>query len=200
MPGELAHQVGAEGARRAKKWLDSTTRVTKSWTNEDQAHVNRLEFAWPFLGQNYSFDLGGMLSGGEYEGQFFLAEVKKYSVVGDQPQHWLDFVAKCYVTRRDHAALADQFIWITWHPFSQTDWPKLCTPEYVKKGLLTEKNRKRVFDTDEETAAAGLIEADLLTEVSDRMWLLVLNEKQERLVITSEHRALILTHQLMAES
>ena len=51
-------------------------RVKQAWTNEDEVHIDRLVFPWPYLGQSFSFDLGGILSGGAFEGHFFLGESK----------------------------------------------------------------------------------------------------------------------------
>lgn len=190
------HAKGADGARRAKRWLDSTTRVRSSWTNEDAVLASRLEFNWPHGGQQpYSFDVGGILSGGEYDGHFFVVESKNYDDAHDQGFHYDDWVAKCYLTRRDHYRLADHFMWITWHPFRLGKWKKLCSPEAVIDGLLLPRNIERVFDTKNEEEARSKIDQDLIVDVADRLWLIMLNEKQENLVITPQHRGLILAHQ-----
>jgi len=194
--GEALHQLGAEGTRRAKKWLDATTRVKASWTNEDATYTNKLEFAWPFGGQSFSFDLGGILTGGDFEGHFFLSEVKKYSSAGDQGAHWDNFLAKCYVARRTMAPLCDHFMWITWHPFRQNTWTKLASAEQVRTGLLLEHNRKRALGKEDEDEARALIDDTVVAEVAERVWLLVLSDKQESLVITPEHRGLIVAHQV----
>ncbi|MDR8409768.1 hypothetical protein MTP10_13585 [Nonomuraea sp. 3-1Str] len=196
MPGEAMHIKGADGARRAKRWLDSTTRVRSSWTNEDEVHASRLEFTWPYGGQPFSFDIGGIFTGGEFEGQFFAAECKNYTGDSDQGTHFDDWVAKCYVTRKNHARLADHFMWITWHPFRVTRWADLCSADSVRAGLLIPRNAKRVFGHEDIDAARSLIDDSLVEDVASRMWLLVLSEKQEKLVITREHRALIVAHQI----
>ncbi|MFJ1957706.1 hypothetical protein ACIOGT_31065 [Streptomyces microflavus] len=197
MPGEAMHQKGADGARRAKRWLDSTTRVTKSWTNEDEVLASRLDFNWPNGDQQpYSFDVGGILSGGEFEGHFFVAECKNYKDSLDQGSHYDDWVAKCYLTRRDEHRLADHFIWITWHPFRMGKWKNLCTPTAVTEGLLLPRNMARVFGTENIDEAKTQIDQDLVEDVAGRLWVIVLDKKQEQLVITPKHRALIVAHQI----
>ena len=143
--GEQAQRTGEDGARRARRWLEATTRVGQSWTNEDAVVAGRPEFAWPFGGQSFSFDLGGVLKGDPFQHHLFVAEMKKYKEAGDQGTHYDDWVAKCYVARKTAPALAEHFMWITWAPFRVTDWSKLTTAETVKKGLLSERNRKRVL-------------------------------------------------------
>ncbi|MEU8801282.1 hypothetical protein [Spirillospora sp. NPDC048819] len=197
MVGEAMHQKGADGARRAKQWMDATTRVTSSWTNDDAVHAARLEFNWPHGEQwPYSFDIGGILSGGEFEGHFFVAECKNYDGDSDQGAHFDDFVAKCYLTRQDHYRLADHFMWITWHPFRVKTWSKLCTVDSVIDGLVHARNRNRALGLEDETEAKAAVDRELAKDVAERMWLIVLSEKQEKLVITPEHRSLILAHRI----
>ena len=194
------HQQGADGMRRAKRWLDSTTRIESSWTNEDQVTASRLEFPWPYGGQPFSFDVGGILSGGEFEKNFFVCESKKYTSASDQGSHYDDWVAKCYVTRRDHSRLADQFMWITWHPFRVTDWNKLVTPDTVIDSLLLPRNSKRVFDTEDRSATEDMINRPLVDDVASRLWIIVLSDKQEKLVISTEDRAILTAHKVREEA
>lgn len=41
--------------------------------------MEKLTFEWPQGGQSFSFDLGGKLRYGDFDGKLFYAEVKKYS-------------------------------------------------------------------------------------------------------------------------
>jgi hypothetical protein len=77
--GEAMHQRGAEGARRAKRRLDATTRTRTSWVNEDTVRAGKLEFPWPHGGESFSFDVGGMLIGEPFGWHNFVAEVEFYS-------------------------------------------------------------------------------------------------------------------------
>jgi hypothetical protein len=198
--GEANHLKGADGARRAKKWLDATTRVKASWTNEDEVNINKLSFPWPHGGQTFSFDLGGILSGDEFENQTFVSEVKNYNVVGDQPEHYDDWLAKSYIARQLNPALTDNFMWITWHPFAQTNWKKLCTAEWIEKGLLTPKNRERIFGEKDLDKAKMAVDPGLVADVAARLWLIVLSERQEKLVITGKHRSWLVKKQTKKDS
>jgi len=189
--GEEAQRKGEDGARRAKRWLDATTRVTKSWTNEDAVHASRLSFTWPHGGQPFSFDMGGLLKGEPFDGHFFMAEVKNYYAALDQGTLYDDWLAKCYVVRKQQPVLADHFMWITWAPFRIGDWPDLMTADIVRKALRGKANKKRVFNAEPDDDIDSVIDESLVAEVVDRLWLIVLSEKQERLVISAEHRSWI---------
>ena len=86
--GEELHQQGEDGVHRAKVWLEATTRITRAWAVYDETAVEKLAFPWPHRQQGYSSDLGGILFGGEFDNQFFLAECKQYKDAGDQGTHY----------------------------------------------------------------------------------------------------------------
>ncbi|WP_313480265.1 hypothetical protein [Microbacterium sp.] len=187
--GESAQAKGADGAQRAKRWLESTTRVNAQWVNPNPPAVAKLTFPWPHGGQNFSFDLGGLLKFGGYDGHEFFAESKNYAEPGDLPKHYSKFLAQCYVTYSLIPARSDHFMWIAWSPHSITDWSKLTTAEYVRTHVV--KHRERVFGTDDEGEAEALVNDDIVSEVASRLWLVVLSKKQETLVISKEHRGVI---------
>jgi hypothetical protein len=82
--GEETQARGADGARRAKRWLDSTTRANAQWVNPDPIAVPKLTFEWAKKPRHFSFDIAGTLLGGDLEGQEFFAESKKYPSALDQ--------------------------------------------------------------------------------------------------------------------
>lgn len=187
--GEAAQAKGADGARRAKRWLESTTRVNAQWVNPDPPALKKLRFSWPYGGQNFSFDLGGLLRYGDYDGQMFFAESKNYDAPSDLAAHYSKFLAQCYVAYLDKPGMCDNFMWLAWSPHSSSKWPHLMSPEYVREHVI--KHRERVFGVADEGEAAALINEDAVAAVARRLWLIVLSEKQEKLVISKEHRGVL---------
>ncbi|GAA1400296.1 hypothetical protein ACFQZ4_53475 [Catellatospora coxensis] len=194
MPGEALHDAGREGAIRAKRWLDSTTRVSQSWLNTDPGAAKKLTFNWPSSGTEFSFDLGGVLKGGEFANSMFMAEVKNYNTPSGLGPMYREYLAKCYIAAKLNNAITDHFMWITWHPFLVDSWTQLCTPDLIRKGITEQRNRILGDGSSEEDAKAW-IDDDLCGGVADKLWVLVLSQKQEKLVITDEDRAIILYHE-----
>ncbi|GAA3620904.1 hypothetical protein GCM10022267_03850 [Lentzea roselyniae] len=191
--GEALHEKGRDGARRAKRWLEATTRVKMAWLNTDPIIGDRCEFQWPH-GRQFSFDIVGFLSGGPVEGQSFLAEVKNYSTPGNQPVEYPEYLAKCYVTYAQQPKYSDNFMWITWHPFKQTEWTSLCSAEMVRRCVIGE--HKRVFGVGSPEEAESLVDMDIVNAVAERLWVIVLSDKQEKLVISLDHLAVIRAYEV----
>jgi hypothetical protein len=184
MSGE-GHQIkGFEGLRRAKKWLDSSTRVSQIWTNENRGLKELLAFDWPH-GEDFSFDMGGQLRGGDLEGKMFLAEVKNYDHEMDLPIHFREFLAQCYVALNEKPDLSDIFMWISWSPFQAQRWHEHATAKSVQKAVL--KHSGLILDTSDEQKALSEIDPAVIANVSERIWLITLCDQQEDLVIAHEH-------------
>ncbi|HEU5159281.1 MAG TPA: hypothetical protein VFU43_19960 [Streptosporangiaceae bacterium] len=182
MPGEDLHVAGANYTRRAKVWLERTTRVQASWMVGQRFGSNKLTFRWPFGGQQFSFDIGGILRGDEFDGQSFLVESKGYMSPSDQGSHYRAYLAKCYAARQQFEAFTENFMWITWCPFNIGSWRDLCGPEMVKKSVLAE--RERVLGKADLDEAEALLDEGLVDDVASRLWMIVLSERQEQLVIS----------------
>lgn len=187
-PGEAIQKLGEEGARRARLWLDATTRVRASWSVYDEFGVDRLKFPWPFGGKGFSYDLGGIFYGGDLDQQSFVVECKKYSNP-NQGGHFDKFLAQSYVLLKTYPFMADRFLWITWHPFRITTWNDLAAKQQVEDALISEG--KRVFDTVDADIVRGMIDYDIVADLAQRIWVIVLSDQQEGLVISNEDRALV---------
>ena len=186
VPGELIQKLGEDGARRVKVWLDSTTRVTSTWSVYDRFGADRLVYPWPEGGKSYSYDIGGLFFGGNLHQQSFLVECKKYSNP-NQGGAFDKFLAQSYVTLQKYPQLADHFLWITWHPFRLGSWNDLASEENIRNAVVAEKNRVFGDVTDDE--ALDAMDASIVTDLVDRVWVIVLSDKQETLVISREDRA-----------
>jgi hypothetical protein len=190
MPGEELHARGADGARRAKLWLEATTRASVYWVTPEPVAVRKLAYPWAD-GRGFSFDLGGVLLGEGFHGQEFVAEVKLYRFPGDQGSLYSEYLAKCYRAHCLSPDRIDHFMWITWSPFSVTRWADLTSAEEVRGAVSARLAATVGFEGGDPARA---VSDDICRAVSDKLWIFVLSEKQERLVISQEHLAVLRAH------
>ena len=91
-------------------------RVSASWSVHEEYGWAKLKFPWPNGGKGFSYDLGGILHGGDLDKQKFLVECRKYSS-DNQGSAFDKFLAQSYVMQKAYPFMANQIMWITWHPF-----------------------------------------------------------------------------------
>jgi hypothetical protein len=189
-PGEALHRAGDEGARRAKRWLESTTRVKTVWLNTDPRQAGRMTFKWPHNPENYSFDFSGLFHRGEINGDHFTGESKAYTNNNNhQSAEYRSFLAKCYCTELYDPSRFDHYLFMTSHPFSVNDWSILDTPKYVTRCVLEE--RKRALGIDDIETARQHVQSATVESVAGKLFLLLMNKRDEQLQIFPEDRALI---------
>jgi hypothetical protein len=189
--GEQLHERGRDGAKRAKAWLDATTRADVRWVNPDSVAVPKLTFTW-HSGAKFSFDIGGLLLGGEKHDEEFLAEVKNYASGSDQGRLYDEYLAKCYRARKTRPDRSDNFFWITWAPFRATTWQRQCSSEQLAAAIII--HRAKALGVDDETEAKAQLATDqsFIDDLAARLWVIVLSDKQERhLMLTPEHLGVI---------
>lgn len=189
--GEDAHEAGADGVRRAKRWLEASMRVSTVWTNAGNETVKkRLSYAWPGVrNRTFSFDLGGIMRGGDLEAHQFSAEVKRYARESDQPQKYRRFLAQCYVAVQEREHLCDHLMWITWAPFKASIWDEHCSAARVRQAVL--EHHELVFGTASAAEAEAQVDDEHAKAVAERLWLIVISDKQERLLPLREWQAVI---------
>jgi hypothetical protein len=189
--GEDAHEAGADGVRRAKRWLEASMRVSTVWTNAgNEAVKKRLSYTWPGAPKRrFSFDLGGIMRGGDLDGHQFSAEVKRYVRELNQPQKYRKFLAQCYVAVQEREHLCDHLMWITWAPFNASVWDEHCTASRVRQAVL--EHHDPVFGTSSATEAAALVNDEHTKAVANRLWLIVISDKQEQLLPLREWQSVI---------
>ena len=165
-------------------------RVSQSYTNIDRAWSRKLTLRWPYGGQQqFSFDLGGVMRGGEWDGEMFCAEIKWRKNASDQGTEYKSFLAKCYVAHAGGYMLGDHFMWISWAPFRAQTWEKLTTAGEIREAVLAEG--LRALGTSDPAEAEGLLKEDIVQELAERLWLVVMSEKQERLVPLDDWRGVV---------
>jgi hypothetical protein len=192
MLGEQLHERGREGARRAKEWLESTTRVNVCWTNPDPIAVPKLTFAWADDTAKFSYDIGGLLLGGELDGQEFLGEVKKYANAADQGSLYDEYLAKCYRARKTTLSRCDNFFWVTWSPFRATGWQRNCSNEQIVDALIRHRGKALGIDDEAEAKAAVAADRPFIDDLATRLWLIVVCDKQiDHLILSKEHLGVI---------
>ncbi|HEX3784255.1 MAG TPA: hypothetical protein VHX38_31745 [Pseudonocardiaceae bacterium] len=173
MVAEAEHKKGEEGVLTIKRWLESTTYVTINFTVYDdqvQTTATRLD------GEVKRYDLAGHFLGENRRP--LLVEVKNYTVVGKQPDEYPQFLANAYsITAAAIAAGVDkktEFMWVTWHPFSQNKWAH----------LTSEKEVKAAVEANPEVLADHELDPDIVRLVAQRLWLAMLNRRQEELLLS----------------
>lgn len=182
MPAESVQQDGIDGVNLAKRWLESTTWIElpfNVYTNAPVCTLRRLDQ------QVKRYDLFGSILRNPPAPLY--VEVKNYTTPSSkQPkEHW-EFLANAYsITAQDLKDGTDgrrEFMWITRHPFSQTDWADLTSAERIKDALTVHHP---------ECLAGEQLDADLLATVSQRLWLLVVHKRQEELTLTAQELAMV---------
>jgi hypothetical protein len=188
MTGEETQEAGRVGARRAKLWLEATTRARAPWVNPIGA--KKLTFPWA-NGGTFSFDIGGQLRGEDLDGQEFLAESKYYKKAYDQGALYRQYLAKCYRAFSLMPTRCDIFMWITWSPFMVTRWDEIRDPEFVQE--CAQAHGERILGPPMSGNSLA-IEPDLCEEVAKRLWLIFLSTEQEMLVPTMSAREVVEAH------
>jgi hypothetical protein len=192
MFGEEAHAVGAEGVQKAKRWLEATTRVDVQWIYPEEAARKKLAFKWHDE-SSFVYDMGGVFRGGPLSNQTFMAEVKHYSAVGNQGPMYEEYLARCYRARQAIPGFTEQFMWITWHPFSLGSWAKLTTAEAVREAVIKHSPKALGVPFDQ---AASAVDDSVCAEVAETLWLILLSDKHELLMLSEVDRAAVITAQI----
>jgi hypothetical protein len=174
-PAEDSQEDGRIGVYRAKHWLESTTRVDVPWVVYE--HSANVTITRPD-GSIKKFDLGGYFRGGDLAGVPFFAEVKNYTTDGAQGTEYPKYLADCYcAVEQGGVDRQFEYMWITWHPFSQTKWQKLCTWQEVRSAV----------EANDAYLNGEPIDDERCRTVAKRLWLIVLSERQRtELVPTPE--------------
>ncbi len=181
MPAEKSQEVGREGVFKAKQYLESTTHLRLPWTAYDHDSICMLQ---RLDGSKKVYDLAGHFLGERR--RHLYVEVKKYSGAGTQGDMYREYLADIYsiIARARQNDMDDksEFMWVTWHPFSLSNWAKLTHHVYVHEAVAAHAVRLGLLSGDNGPE----IDDDLCRIVSGRLWLLVLSDRQHELVLTPD--------------
>ncbi|KQR86338.1 hypothetical protein [Microbacterium sp. Leaf179] len=171
---EAAQEAGRKGVLKTKTWLESTTHIQLPfdvYNFTSQCAVTCLDDSVE------AFDLNGLIHTRNVP---LYVENKAYTAVGNQAKAFDEFLAIAYSsTAKEIARVGDwkaEFMWVTTHPFSQTVWPTLTKRERMAQALAE----------DEHNLLNGeAVDDALLTLVAQRVWLLVLSDRQHELTLSA---------------
>lgn len=186
MAKETAQRIGLEGLHEIKEWLEATTRFAFTYTVWDSEPMCTLLCP---DGTKKALDLEGRTIGPPKEpGRPLSVECKKYSTPGGQGAGYREFLAVAYAhTAHMIATVGDskrEFLWVTFHPFNQTNWRKLLTLGYVRASV---EQHKALLN-------GAKIDDDLLGIVHQRIGLMVVGQRQIDLRLTKDEASLALHH------
>ena len=181
MPDEDVQELGREGVGMVKAWLEATTWMEFPYNAYEHKH----RCVIPLLNsQKKKFDLKGFHLGDKTQRRDLYVECKRYNSASGQHAYFREFLAIAYSFHSFQKDLhgvdvADDFIWVTSHPFQIGQWAELCTKSFMLDVLSDDKNQKYLGDDHE-------VDEELAQAVASRVWLLVLNEdKQMKVSLTS---------------
>ncbi|RZU30879.1 hypothetical protein [Blastococcus saxobsidens] len=187
MAKETAHRIGYEGLHEIKEWLEATTRFAFSYTVWDSEPMCTRECP---DGTKKALDLEGNTVGAPYERPRPVSvECKKYTTVGGQAEGYREFLAVAYAntvhTIDSMGGDAErEFLWVTYHPFSQNKWNKLLSVTHLR-GCVEEYS---------SLLGGAVIDDDLLSKVAQRIGVLVVHQRQVNLRLTKDEAGLALYH------
>jgi hypothetical protein len=192
---EGLHELGREGVLLIRRWLDSTARFSMSHTAYDldsqsrpytQVRVEQLN------GGFENFDLVGDIRDERgKKGNTIYVECKNYTSAGNQGVLYSEYLATCYSAfAAKYKALGHppsaEFMWITTHPFAQTNFTKLTEECSIAKACVVEAHVARLGGED--------YNAELGKALAARLWLVVVNDRMlDEMIMGDDLRAAVMT-------
>lgn len=182
MAAEETQEKGRRGVATVKRWLEATTFIELPWNAYERTAMCTV----PLLKGKKVFDLAGHFLGNQ--SRPVVVENKSYSSDGGQYSQYQEFLATAYSATarslRDVGDTEHEFIWVTSHPFKLPKWSVLETPEEVQSAL------------DAYPACLGeghAVDPELVRTVASRVWVLVMNSKQESISLTAQELQKVFT-------
>lgn len=140
----------------------------------------------PLLDGKKVFDLAGQFLGSQ--SRPVVVENKSYSSDGGQYTQYQEFLATAYSATaralRDVGDTGHEFIWVTSHPFKLPKWSVLDSPQEVHEALAA---------FPKCLGEGHVVDSELVRTVASRVWVLVMNSKQESISLTAKELQQVFT-------
>lgn len=185
MAKETAQRLGYEGLHEIKEWLEATTRFAFTYTVWDSEPMCTRECP---DGTKKALDLEGNTVGKPGDRPRPVSvECKRYTTVGGQGKGYREFLAVAYANTVFAIDSLGQdaereFLWVTYHPFSQSNWNKLLTVKHLRGCVLEYQGLLNGAEIDD----------DLLATVAERIGVMVVGQRQVDLRLTKDEAGLAL--------
>jgi hypothetical protein len=178
---EEVQELGRDGVASVKRWLEATTFIELNWNVYEDAPMCVMTCLG---GIRKKFDLAGSFIGQRRNP--VVVESKWYRTAGAQHKYYKEFLATAYSSTvkemEERGDTGREYLWVTKHPFQIGEWTTLTTEEKIKASLV---EYPTLLDNRE-------IDAGVLRKVSERIWVLVMHQKQEDISLTNEELMIVL--------
>lgn len=184
---EVQQEIGRTGVKHFRRLLDGTMRFNMSWDVYENAALVSLPLLAP--GKTKAFDLGGWHTdddGGTLAEIY--VEAKNYQEPGGQSAEFKSFLANAYsaTVRKKLDIGMDpkwEFMWATMCPWKGTGFRRVASRDELQKS---------VSDADESIIPSSHeIDEEMLTLISKRLWVWVVCERHEEMILGGKMRAVI---------
>lgn len=180
MGAEATQEKGRRGVAHTKRWLEATTHVELLFNAYEDEGMCQLEL----LSGIKTFDMFGFMLGPNRRPVY--VENKDDANASRLYADYQEFLANAYsATAKRIQVTKDQkaeFMWVSTHPFNQNGWAKLATADEVKAALVKHASVLGGAEVDE----------DLVRTVAQRIWVLVMNQRQLEISLTHEEVLLVM--------
>ncbi|MBE0009586.1 hypothetical protein DXT87_07255 [Arthrobacter sp. AET 35A] len=175
LDAEPVQQKGIDGVALAKRGLESTTWIELPFN----AYRNDLVCRVPLLVGSKLFDMFGFIFGEQNVPLY--VEAKNYDgSPGKLEEHYKEFLANAYsataLANKNKASERAEFMFVTTHPFGLGKWVDNYRPSRIREALTDHMGL---------LGEGGVIDDNVLHETSSLIHLLILNERQERFMLTA---------------
>ncbi|MEV7768555.1 hypothetical protein [Microbacterium sp. NPDC086615] len=180
MSAEATQEKGRRGVAHTKRWLEATTYVELQFNAYEDEGMCELEL----LSGTKTFDMFGFMLGPNRRPIY--VENKDDTNTSRLYSDFQAFLANAYsATAKRIQTTKDQkaeFMWVSTHPFNQGGWGKLATPAEVKTALNKYPG----------VLGGVAIDEDLVRLVAQRIWVLVMNQRQLEISLTHDEVLLVM--------